>query len=158
MTTGSAGPRPSDRFIPWYIVMFFVFQTVLFGWFTYIAQKTHTGVVTEQAYEKGLAYNDVIEKARQQDALGFSSVIEERDGKISFSLVDHEGRPVQDAKVMVTFFRPVHDGIDTTAEMIGRNGVYTSAVELSEPGLWEVRVNAKTSRGDYQASKRMTIE
>lgn len=145
--------------VPWYIVLFFAAQMVLFAWFTYIAETTHTGLVTEQAYEKGLAYNGTIEKARRQEALGFSSLIERDGQRIAFTLKDRQGREVTDARVRLSLFRPVHDGIDRAFDMTGgENGLYTATVEWPEKGLWELRFHAQTPEGDYQASKRMVLE
>lgn len=150
--------RSSDRLIPWYIVLFFVVLTFVFAGFTYIAQKTHTGLVTDQAYEKGLAYNRTIENARAQDALGLISVIEYKNGKVLFNLKDRNGQIVADAKVTAVFFRPVHDGMDMSVDMTARDGIYSALISLPERGLWEVRVHAVTPAGDYQSSRRIVIE
>jgi len=53
-----------DKLIPWYFVIFFLVLFIVDGIFVYLATSTHTGVVTENAYEKGLRYNEVIERAR----------------------------------------------------------------------------------------------
>ena len=157
--TQTSQPRPSDKWIPWYIVLFFAAQTVLFAWFAYIAETTHTGLVTEQAYEKGLAYNGTIKKARRQEALGFSSAIERDGRRIIFTLKDGHGRGVTGAHVRLSLFRPVHDGIDRDFDMSGgENGLYTAAIEWPEKGLWELRIHAQTQEGGYQTSKRMVLE
>ena len=49
--------------IPLYFVMFFITLAILDSFFVYIALSTHNGVVTENAYEKGLNYNRTIEQA-----------------------------------------------------------------------------------------------
>lgn len=158
MTTPVTGPRPSDRFIPWYIVAFFVAQAMLFAWFTYVAKATYTGLVTEQAYEKGLAYNSIIEKAGAQAALGLNSKIEYGSGQVVFLLRDRDGRPVNGAKVTGILFRPVHDGMDVSFEMKEDNGAYRTAISPPEKGLWEVRLRAATAQGEYQASQRIVVE
>jgi nitrogen fixation protein FixH len=155
----TATPRPSDKYIPWYIVLFFALQAALFAWFIYIAQTTHTGVVTEEPYKKGLSYNKTIEKAAAQDALGFISSITQKSDKIVFTLHDRHGAGISGAKATLSFFRPAHDGIDFTLPMtdIG-DGVYEAAYSLPEKGLWELRIHAKTGGTPYQASKRMVLE
>jgi nitrogen fixation protein FixH len=158
MTTNTQQPRPSDRLIPWYIVLFFVAQTVTFAFFTYIAKTTYTGLVTEQAYEKGLAYNSTLMKAEAQEALGYSSKISYSDGKITFLLKDRNSKSITDAKVTGVLFRPVRDGMDMDFDMKIHNGFYSAQVTLPAPGLWEIRVHAVTSLGTYQASKRIHAE
>ena len=60
---------PRDKWIPMYFVAFFAVIALLDGIFVYTAISTQTGVVTEQPYEKGLAYNEVLEKAKTQPEL-----------------------------------------------------------------------------------------
>lgn len=157
--SAASGPRPSDKLIPWYIVLFFVVQTVLFAWFIWLSETTHTGVTTEQAYEKGLDYNGVISKAQEQAALGFTSSIEQSGGEILFILKDAAGKPVAGAKVTLWFFRPVQDGMDSRFDMTERqNGIYALTEAPQEKGLWEVRVRAQTAKGPYQTSKRMVFQ
>lgn len=159
MTDHSSAERPSDKFIPRYIVLFFVVQTVLFTWFVFVAQKSYTGLVTDQAYEKGLVYNKTIEKSRQQEALGFLSSVETKDKKVIFILRNKNGQGVRNADVTLTFFRPVHDGSDLTVSMLhGNDGKYFADVAPSEAGLWELRILAKTPEGSYQTSKRVVFK
>lgn len=157
MTTSA--PRPSGKYIPWYIVLFFAVQTALFAWFVYIAETTHTGLVTGSAYEKGLAYNDTIRRAEAQDGLGFSAEIRNTRDKIAFRLQDAQGKGLASARVRALFFRPAHDGVDFSLDLTDLGGGdYEARYAVPEKGLWEVRVQAETPAGPYQASKRMVIE
>lgn len=153
-----ATPRPSDKLIPWYIVLFFIVLSFVFGGFAYVAQTTHTGVVTDQAYEKGLDYNSTIEKARAQDALGYMSDIMLKDGTVYFTLVDAAALPITDAVVKLWLYRPVHDGGDMHLDMIEvRKGQYEVKISPPEKGMWEIRIHAVTPAGNYQSSKRVVL-
>ena len=66
-----SGPRKSDKWIPWYFVAFFVVLAILDGIFVTIAATTHTGVITENAYQKGLDYNEVVAASEEQDEIGW---------------------------------------------------------------------------------------
>lgn len=157
--TSQAEPRPSDKWIPWYIVLFFVFLSFVFGGFAYVAQKTHTGLVTDEAYKKGLAYNSVIEKARAQDALGFKSDSRMVNDALRFTLTDRAGRAVIASKVTIWFFRPTQAKADVHGVMtLAQGGGYELTPQLPAKGLWEVRIHAETDEGPYQTSKRMVIE
>lgn len=158
--TGDAIPRPSDKWIPWYIVLFFVFLSFVFGGFAYIAQKTHTGVVTDDAYKKGLAYNNVIEKAKHQDTLGYVADISmSTDGIVRFRLTEKNGVPVDIKHVAIWFFRPTQAKADVHGVMKpAADGGYQISAALPARGLWEVRILAKTASGHYQAAKRIVIE
>ena len=154
----ASAPHPSDKFIPWYIVLFFVVLTFVFGGFAYVAKTTHTGLVTDEAYEKGLAYNSTIEKAAAQDALGYVSDIGFKDNIIYFSLVDATAQPITNAHVKLWLYRPVHDGDDVRLDMTEvSKGQYKATIAPPEQGMWEIRIHAATPAGDYQASKRVVL-
>lgn len=146
------------RFIPWYIVAFFLGQTVLFAWFTHVAVSTHTGLVTERAYEKGLSYNRTIESARRQEDMGFTSEIVRNRKTVSFILKDNKGNIVPDAKVTLYLFRPVQEGMDSQFTLSFNENAYEAEITPPLPGLWEVRILAKMKNGNYQSSKRVVFE
>ena len=150
------GPRPSDRFIPWYIVLFFVVQTGFFAWFYHIAASTFTGMVTDRAYEKGLQYNQVIAKYNAQEKLGWTSEITRKGNGIQLILKDARGNLLSGAKVRLWLVRPVHDGVDQHLEMQEMaTGDYFSPLALPEKGIWEARIEAESQGHTYQSAKRM---
>lgn len=154
-----AQPRPSDRFIPWYFVLFFAVQAVIFTGFAHIAFSTFTGLVTEDAYDKGITYNKTIEKAKEQAALGFTSTIAYKDGRFVFTLTDGHGKPVTgESEITLMLFRPVHAGDDVTMALKPENGAWVAKMTPPEPGLWDVRIHAVAPKWHYQTSKRMVLE
>lgn len=154
--TSPAGPRPSDRFIPWYIVLFFAVQFPVFGWFYHIASSTYTGLVTDQAYEKGLRYNQVIAEASAQQQLGWRITISKEGGILRCALRDRDQKPLAGADVSLWLIRPVHGGIDQEHKMKeNAPGVYEWPLDLPEKGLWEARIEAHKGGQRFQASQRM---
>ncbi|WP_417449235.1 FixH family protein [Kordiimonas sp.] len=153
------GMRKSDRLIPWYIVAFFVVVAILDGIFVYIATSTHTGVVTDQAYDKGLAYNETVAAAEAQNALGWQGEITLHDkAELSFVLRDAEGSTLNGATVKAVFTRPTQDGMDFNVDMVaGADGVYTAAINLPALGLWDVRVFALEGEHDFQVHRRLVV-
>ncbi len=156
--------RPSDRFIPWYFVLFFGFLSVVFGSFAYIAHTTHPGVVTEQAYEKGLQYNALIAQADAQARLGWSSSIAVAraaagGSRLSFSLRDAKGNPVAGMSVNAVVARPSRQALDFRVALAEQSpGVYAADIHPPAAGLWEMQVAATGAQGSYQAVKRMELE
>lgn len=147
------------RYIPWLIVLFFVVISLVLGSFCYIAQKTHTGVVTEQAYEKGLRYNDVIEQSSLQEQTGYRAVINHGSNKITFILTDAGGKNIESNGVSLWLFRPVQAGMDYHMTMVrDEQGRYVADITSVEKGLWEIRIHAQTPKGPYQATKRVVLE
>lgn len=154
--TSHSGPRPSDRWIPWYIVLFFVGQFGVFGWFYHVASASYTGVVTDRAYEKGLHYNQIIAKAERQAQLGWSATITKDGGGVRLVLQDRDKKPLSGATVSLWLVRPVHSGIDRRLEMEETQaGVYDAPVAVPEKGLWDVRIEVHKGGDDFQAARRM---
>jgi nitrogen fixation protein FixH len=157
--SGESLPRPSDKWIPWYIVLFFVVLSFVFGGFTYVALKTHTGLVTDNAYKKGIAYNETINKDKQQKALGYKAHLARPAGTVVFTLADKAGAPVEISSASIWLFRPTNAKGDVRAEMTAAGaGRFEYKAAPPAAGLWEVRILAETAAGPYQYAKRMVFE
>ncbi|MBL8713670.1 MAG: FixH family protein [Alphaproteobacteria bacterium] len=156
--------RPSDRFIPWYFVLFFSMLAALFTWFVYLAHTTHPGVVTDDAYEKGLKYNIQISRADAQKKLGWTSATDvRRDGgkafTLSFTLKDKSGAPVTGAKASVRMMRPSNASMDFSMAMTETApGIYTAALGDPAIGLWEAQIGVSRGQELYQSEKRMELK
>lgn len=152
-----------DKYIPWFFVAFFLVLTGLMGWFAWIANSSDRGVVSKRAYQNGLAYNDIIEKQRAQDALGWVAdlVITKTAAnplRADFLLLDKQRTPIIDAQVQLTLIRPTQAGHDVSIMLKNNgNGHYTGETPLSLPGLWEARITAKSGQNTVQTSKRVTL-
>lgn len=60
---------PNDNIrIPLYFIAAFLVVFVVNGFFVYQAINTNHGVVTENAYEKGLDYNRIVKEVREIEA------------------------------------------------------------------------------------------
>ena len=154
--------RKDARWIPWLFVIFFGVLTVLLGSFAYIAISTDRGVVTEDAYKKGLRYNDVLEKQQAQDALGWQGDLalsgQGQKQDFTFTLQDKNHRPVANGDVRMALVRPTQAGHDMTVALkAAAPGVYTGQATLPLPGLWEAHVVVHAGDKDYQYSKRLSV-
>jgi nitrogen fixation protein FixH len=162
MAQTQSEPRPPDKWIPWYFVAFFITLVLVLVPMCIIAVRTNSGVVTENAYEKGLAYNKVIQASEQQNALkwhGDLTLIPDKENvEANYMLTDANNAPLNDAKVMLWLVRPTQSGMD---QKIGLNpqshGHYEAMLPLPAPGLWEVRVSATVQGQNFQTVKRITI-
>ena len=146
-----------DRLIPWYIVSFFVVVAIVDGIFVYIATSTHTGVVTEHAYDQGLAYNKTVAASDAQDALGWQSkIVLGADSVLTFSLSDADGQMLEGAAAKAVFTRPTKDGMDFSIELSEQApGQYVAPVAFPADGQWDVRLFALWNNQDYQSHKRL---
>lgn len=173
MSIDNSDFRPSTRFgkiTGWHVLAGFVlFFAIVFGvngLMVYRALSTFDGVEVEGAYQKGRAYNHVIERMEAQRALGWTSTIETsalpgagQQTALRVTFADREGKAVSGLAVQGTFWRPVVSGEDkrmTLTEMTP--GVYEAGFALEHPGNWLVRIAAEGTKGEtFVEEKRVII-
>lgn len=120
------------------------------------ALQTHRGVVTEDAYKKGLHYNEVLERARQQPEM--QSHVSFKDGVLRWSIQDQDGTPIEQAKAHVSFFRPVQSGLDFGSDMenVGA-GIYELRPEFPEKGAWKAGLTIEWDSTTYQTMHSLVV-
>ncbi len=148
----------ADRLIPWYFVLFFVVIAVVDGIFVTVAVRTQTGIVRENAYEEGLAYNRVLEAARAQDDLGWRSDIVLEGNTLRVLLEDKGGRTISGASMTARVRRPVQAGHDFEMPLSElEDGSYQSQIVFPLKGQWEIRVFAQWQNRQYQSSRVVVV-
>lgn len=147
----------SGQFILLCFLGFFGFIGIVDAYFVYTALTTNTGLVTEQAYEKGLAYNEMLDKAKHQPTIREESSYE--DGIFSWQANNMDGSPLEKANISVKLYRAVKDGYDFDIKLseVG-NGLYQSKIDFPLPGLWVAKVNAQWNNKTYQTSHRIMVK
>ncbi|MBT5943195.1 MAG: FixH family protein [Rhodospirillaceae bacterium] len=128
-------------FIAFFGVVFLV--NGIFFWF---ASDSWTGLSTEDAYRKGIAFNDELARADAQRLLGWTAETGYASdmpgtGRLTFALRTEDGQPVRDRIVTATFKRPVAEGIDFSATLNSdESGRYVADITPPAPGQWDVRI------------------
>jgi len=155
-------PRPSDRWFPWYFVAFFVVLISVLVPMAIIAVRTNTGLVTENAYNKGLAYNTIIHAGDQQKSLGWHSDLSFTSAGnkigVDFFLTDHNNMALDKADVKLWLVRPTQAGMDQSLVMKSQtSGHYSVESVLPISGVWEARVSATINGQNYQTVKRVIV-
>lgn len=126
--------------------------------FVTLAVQNNSGVITENPYEKGLAYNQTIQKAAHQEALGWQSDIGYENDTLSFTLRDKQTRAITGATAKAYINRPIESGHAFTLALEEKaNGTYAANIEFPLPGQWEVTVNAVWHNQHYQNTKRLVV-
>lgn len=146
--------QPRDKWIPWYFVAFFVVIALVNAVMVTLAVRTHTGLVTDHPYEKGLAYNAVVKASEDQAALGWKGELHYADGMLHFTLRDKDKQLLPIEKATALIRRPVRDGMDFTVEMPAGK----ASVSFPVKGLWQVQIDAMSKGVHYQKTERMVIE
>ena len=140
--------------VGWYFVAFFGLIAAVNAVMMTLAIRTHSGIVTEHPYEKGLAYNQVVAAKQKQEALGWKGSINYKNGLLSFDLHDKNNNIITPEKTTAIITRPTQQGMDFTVELKGAK----TPVSFPENGLWEVRVDAEHEGVHYQQSKRIVVQ
>ncbi len=161
--TAASLPRPSDKWIPWWIALGFVVLISPVVPLAYIAIHTLPGTVSDKAYENGIAYNKSIAAGVKAAALGWTGVItydQPAEGQIAFHyrLQDTKGDAVEGASVHLFLVRPVQKGMDRKATLQAEaGGNYSTTLDLPATGVWDVHVSATRGNENFQSIQRIVV-
>lgn len=131
------------------------------------ALRTHTGIVSQQPYRKGLDYNNRISAYARQKALGWSHAVEIDMARkqVRLTLVDRHGRPVSGLLVNGFIGRPATEQYDRAVSLVetAKPGTYSADVEDLSPGNWLVQIEASEQRTGsseivYRLRKRLWLK
>ncbi len=138
----------------WYFTAFFGLIAAVNAVMMTLAIRTHSGVVTDHAYERGLAYNEVVKAEAAQEKLGWKGEISYANGTLHFTLKDKQGKLLTPDSVTATITRPAEKGMDFTVELKDKN----TPIPFPAKGVWDVRVDAQVGDKNFQVNKRIVVE
>lgn len=156
-----AGPARRGRWIPWIFVAGFALVILVNGVMIYIALASFTGLQTEEHYQRGLEYNQVLEAERTQEALGWTVDVNAEDTGdrrilLSIRAADATGSPLNGADVKARLVRPVQSGHDMDVILSARgHGRYAADVELPLRGQWDILAQITHPSGSYTKATRI---
>ncbi|MBK8176722.1 MAG: FixH family protein [Rhodospirillales bacterium] len=113
-----ARARVPGWWYPWIFVGGLVIVIAVNAVMMTLAIGTFPGLETEDAYRKGIEYNQTIAAARAQDARGWhldlhftpSPEAGVHGGDVSIAFVDRDGQALRELEVKVDFVRPLGEG------------------------------------------------
>jgi nitrogen fixation protein FixH len=164
MALALVGQAGRDRWIQWAFVAFFGVVLLANAAMIWLAFATWTGLETESAYDKGLAYNRTIEEAAAQATLGWRVGLTlaqpaARTLSVGLTLADRHGNLIANAAVDAALVRPTHVGYDRTVEVPHRHGgEYRAEVELPLAGQWDVRLRIEGAGGVWRENRRVYLK
>lgn len=134
-----------------YFLAFFALIIVVNSIFIYVALGTHSGVVTEQPYEKGLAFNETLAKAKAQ--VNLEHTVSYESGVLRWSL------PMGNAVVNANIVRPVQDGYDFEIPLKHMGGgIYEANPTFPLKGAWTANLKAIWDNQQFQTSHDFIAE
>jgi nitrogen fixation protein FixH len=166
MTHSSAARRRPGWWYPFIFVGAFGVVLIVNLFFMASAIRTFSGISTENAYEKGLNFNERAEQVRAQERLGWTvkaDVQPSREGRphsadIVVSVTGKDGRPMTGLQVAAAFVRPTVAGHDSAATFVEQGeGRYKVTAALELGGQWDMSVTAKRGDDVYWIAQRVYL-
>ena len=137
------------RWIPWLFVGGFLLLFVITGNFVRLALGTFPGLVTTNAYERGLAYDDILAAERAQEERGWQLDIAiptyaEPDAIAAVTLMDRYGDALSGGTVILMAERMTRyaQQVRVTMRDVG-GGRYEAPMTFPISGRWLVSVLAE---------------
>ena len=147
-----------DRWIPWAFVAGFLIMLAANGIMVFVALDSWTGLTDTESYQHGLDYDDALEQASAQAALGWK--VEglykpgaSGAGRIEVHLDTNDGAPLATAQVSAVLQRPGREDLDQALTLAWQgNGVFGADVALPVAGVWDMEVEISRG-GDLHLSR-----
>ena len=120
--------------------------------FVYFALDSWTGLTTENPYQEGLAYNQVLAARDAQRDLGWQGDLTlgtaaGGEDSVTITLKDKAGQPLSGLELTGNLRRPTREDIDQS--LVWREqapGAYNALVALPQRGNWDLVVSASDGR------------
>ncbi|MCU0895282.1 MAG: FixH family protein [Rhodospirillales bacterium] len=163
-----ARPRQRGWWYPWIFVGFMVLVVGVNAVMATLAVSTFPGLQAEDAYNKGLRYNDSLAAGREQERRGWRMTLQlkplpasgegSRDAELTVAFVDREGQPLDRLEVEAALHRPTVAGFDRTLPLEPQGGgVYAGVVSLPFAGQWEARITGRRGADSHQTTQRLFL-
>lgn len=146
-----------------FVLLFFIVIGLIDTLFIMISKKSYPGTVTDNPYQKGLNYNDVLNKAALQELNKYRIETDSSklpDSKLKYIItLRKSGKYVSDAEVMLNIVRPLGEYKDFQIMLNNSgNGLYSSEISFPKEGQWEIRVSIVHNGNSIYHKERVNIE
>lgn len=124
---------------------FFAAVFMVNGAMIYSAVTTHSGLVANEPYRKGLHYNERITADERQARLGWTETLEVgSNGRVRLALTEPDGRPVRGMKIAGVLGRPATHRHDIPLKLVEISpGQYEARIPALPEGNWLVSLEAR---------------
>ncbi len=167
--------RQAGWWYPWIFVVGMLVVVVVNAVMITLAIGTFPGLDTEDAYRKGIAYNQTLAAAEAQAERGWQASLSVKpasgtatqmaaiaplSAEIDAGFVDRAGQPLGGLEVRAYLVRPTHDGGNDLVALLEERGGgrYVATVAVPLPGQWDVRLHARRGDETFQLSRRAVIQ
>lgn len=156
----------TGKHVAFILAGFFGLMFAVNGVFVYFALGSFSGVSVDDAYRRGLDYNqELAQKQRQEDRNWKHSLVfvqtGEGVGKVTLFLDDEHGNRIAGLNVNAHLKRPVLAVADRAIEFLEQGqGGYIAELDFSDKGQWDIVVLLEGGGFDdpYRLEKRIWVE
>lgn len=127
------------------MVLFFGTIFAVNGVLIYKALSTHSGLVANEPYRKGLNYNARIAADERQRALGWTETVGlDMRGRVQIDLADAKGQPLTGLALTGFVGRPSEERHDRRLKLTEREpGRYVAEAGALDAGTWLVALDVR---------------
>lgn len=159
------GMTPRDRYIPLYFVAFFAVVFAVNGVFVTLALKTMPGVTNDNAFQTGLKYNETLDKAAKEQALGWQLKLDGIEQcangtcSLTFAARDKAGVPIVGAEVVMEAVRPARQGMDFAKSLTtNEQGLAVLNVSFPARGAWNLFLTLRQDGKETRQLREVVVK
>jgi nitrogen fixation protein FixH len=151
------------RHVLWTFLAFFAAIFAVNGAMIYAAVSTHTGLVANEPYRKGLHYNERIAADARQANLGWTEkLVVDRNGHVELALSSADGHAIRGLLIKAVLGRPATQGQDIQLALSEMEpGRYEAQASMLPAGSWLISLEARTATAAdpiYRARRRLWLK
>lgn len=150
-----SAPRRS-LWIPFVFVGGMLITFAVNGVLIWSSLSTFTGTTVERPYERGRQYNEVLEEAARQDALGVRFSVRAEAGRLTVSAARQDGTAVGGILVG-ELERPLDGSHAPVSFSPSQPGVWRADVTGLRSGQWDLRARLETRDGPVDTRQRLFL-
>jgi len=158
----SATPTPpfqlTGRHVLAGVTLFFLVVISVDVVFAVLAYRTFSGQSAKNPYEAGLLYNQTLEARRAEARLGWKAQIATSGDELAITLLDAEGRPLDDLSLHATLTRPATEAgrLTISPRPVGQGQYVADIAGLA--GAWDVAATARDGQDRrFSLQQRITL-
>lgn len=127
------------------IIMIAFFSVIVAANLTlaYLANRSWTGLVPDNPFDKSQNFRESVDQANRQKLLGWTGTITHQSGGMVVRLQDRQGVGVVAERLSVLLRRPATDSQDRVVILQPLGDGRYFAETLLAPGIWSVGVHAR---------------
>lgn len=148
--------------IPYFFFAFFATFITVDSVYIYLANKSWTGTLIQNPYQKGLNYNQTIQQSKKQKQLNWQikTNIESLGNKtaiLTINLSNSSLKTIKNAEITAKFKRPTQEGFDFTKKILFNNKNYSKTIKFPLKGQWKIELTIKKDNNIFKSSQKKII-